>query len=49
MVIGYPGRTNRYTSSAEINYQEKINLPISNAIRGGQMSIIRKWMDAIRL
>ena len=46
MVIGYPGRTNRYTSSAEINYQEKINLPISNAIRGGQMSIIRKWMDA---
>lgn len=45
MVIGYPGRTNRYTSSAEINYQEKINLPISNAIRGGQMSIIRKWMD----
>lgn len=46
MVIGYPGRTNRYTSSAEINYQEKINLPISNAIRCGQMSIIRKWMDA---
>lgn len=46
MVIGYPGRTNRYTSSAEINHQEKINLPISNAIRGGQMSIIRKWMDA---
>lgn len=46
MVIGYPSRTNRYTSSAEINYQEKINLPISNAIRGGQMSIIRKWMDA---
>ena len=46
MVIGYPGRTNRYTSSAEINYQEKISLPISNAIRGGQMSIIRKWMDA---
>ncbi len=46
MVIGYPGRTNRYTSSAEINFQEKISLPISNAIRGGQMSIIRKWMDA---
>ena len=46
MVIGYPGRTNRYTSSAEINFQEIISLPISNAIRGGQMSIIRKWMDA---
>ena len=46
MVIGYPGRTNRYSSSAEINYQEKVSLPVSNAIRGGQMGIIRKWMDA---
>lgn len=46
MVIGYPGRTDRYSSSAEINFQEKVNLPVSNAIRGGQMSIIRKWMDA---
>lgn len=46
MVIGYPGRTDRYSSSAEIDFQEKVSLPVSNAIRGGQMSIIRKWMDA---
>ena len=46
MVIGYPGRTDRYASSAEIDFQERVNLPVSNAIRGGQMGIIRKWMDA---
>ena len=46
MVIGYPGRTDRYASSAEIDYQEKVNLPYSNDIRGHQMEIIRKWMDA---
>ena len=46
MVIGYPGKTDRYASSAEINFQEKVSLPVSNSIRGGQMDIIRKWMDA---
>ena len=46
MVIGYPGRTDRYSSSAEIDFQERVSLPVSNAIRGGQMGIIRKWMDA---
>lgn len=46
MVIGYPGRTDRYASSAEIDYQEKVELPSSNYLRGGQMKILRKWMDA---
>lgn len=46
MVIGYPGQTHRYASSAEINYEEKTELPVSNEIRGRQMEIIRKWMDA---
>lgn len=46
MVIGYPGKTDRYASSAEINFQEKVNLPVSNKIRGGQMGIISKWMNA---
>ena len=45
MVIGYPGRTDRYSSSAEIDFQERVSLPVSNSIRGGQMGIIRKWMD----
>ena len=46
MVIGYPGRTDRYASSAEIEYQETVALPASNELRGTQMKIINKWMDA---
>lgn len=46
MVIGYPGRTDRYSSAAEIGYQEAVNLPISNDIRAKQLSIVNKWMDA---
>ena len=46
MVIGYPGRTDRYASSAEIEYQETVALPASNELRGVQMKIINKWMDA---
>ena len=46
MVIGYPGRTDRYASSAEIGYQEETNLPVSNDIRAKQMSIVSRWMDA---
>ena len=46
MVIGYPGTTNRYSSSCEVNFDETLNHPVNNAIRGKQMEIIRKWMDA---
>ena len=46
MVIGYPGRTDRYASSSEIDYQEKVMLPISNKIKGEQMKILEKRMAA---
>lgn len=46
MVIGYPGRTNRYASSLETDYQERITLPIANELRRNQMEIMRRWMDA---
>ncbi len=46
MVIGYPGSTNRYSSSFEVNFNEKVKLPVSNEIRGRQMEIIKRWMDA---
>ena len=46
MVIGYPGRTNRYSSSAEVSFDENITLPISNRIRGEQMAIVNRWMNA---
>lgn len=44
MVIGYPGRTDRYSSSHKLAYQKDISLPISNEIRGAQMEIMTSWM-----
>ena len=46
MVMGYPGRTDRYSSSAKVNYQQTLSLPITNETRGRQMEIIQKWMNA---
>lgn len=46
MVIGYPGRTNRYSSGAELDYLENRELPVNNALRKGRMEIIRRWMNA---
>ena len=46
MVIGYPGRTDRYASAAKIDYLEYYNYPVSNTIRGAQMAIVNSWMNA---
>ena len=46
MVIGYPGRTSRYSSSAKIRYEKDVTLPVANEIRKRQMEIISKWMNA---
>ncbi len=46
MVIGYPGSTNRYSSSFETDFNETLKLPIANSMRGDQMAIIKGWMDA---
>lgn len=45
MVIGYPGRTNRYSSSFETGADVGMKLPVSNDLRGRQMDIIKGWMD----
>ena len=45
MVIGYPGKTNRYSSSAEVGFKEKVTLPVTTALRGKQMEIINSWMN----
>lgn len=46
MVIGYPGSTDRYSSSYETDFYERVSLPVSNRLRGGQMDIIGRWMDS---
>lgn len=45
MVIGYPGRTSRYSSSAKVRIEQEVKHPISNKLRGEQMSIINEWMN----
>lgn len=45
IVIGYPGRTNRYASSALVDFQTNVSLPVPVEIRGAQMEILRKWMN----
>lgn len=44
-IIGFPGSTDRYASSAKTDYMTSVQLPIQTSIRGAQMEIIRKWMD----
>ena len=46
MVIGYPGRTDRYASSAKIDYLENVSYPVSNVIRADQMAIVNAWMNS---
>jgi hypothetical protein len=52
MVIGYPGRTDRYASSFKVNNIETVVNPIQVEIQGEQMKIIDGWMNldpAVRL
>ena len=46
MVIGFPGRTDRYSSSYGVDFKEKVTLPVSNRLRADQMAIIGSWMDS---
>ena len=49
MVIGYPGHTDRYSSSYGVRFDQNVKLPISNRIRGRQMAIVDKWMNEDQL
>ncbi len=46
LVIGYPGRTDRYSSSQKTDYKQNLLLPINNAARSENLAIIKKWMAA---
>jgi hypothetical protein len=52
MVIGYPGRTNRYASSYAVEEIVQVQNPIQATFRLDQMKILDKWMNedvAVRL
>ena len=45
MIMGYPGRTNRYASSFEISEKENITNPIIVASRRSKLDVWKKHMD----
>jgi len=52
MILGYPGRTDRYSSSFEADFRARVEDPLNTAIWKEKMEIIRRWSekdDAIRL
>lgn len=44
-IIGFPGSTDRYASSAKADFMTGVQLPVQTEIRGARMEIIKKWMD----
>ena len=46
MIIGYPGRVHRYTSSFEVGEKQQINNPVSVEMRREKLNIWKKYMDA---
>lgn len=46
MVVGYPGRTDRYSSSFKVNLQQERLLPLTNAIREEKMKRMKAAMNA---
>lgn len=45
MVLGYPGSTDRYSSAAEVNYQQRVSLPLTNEIRDERLRIMKEEMN----
>jgi len=46
MVMGYPGVTDRYASSAKVKNILEVENPVQAQMKGAQMKIIDKWMNA---
>jgi hypothetical protein len=46
MILGFPGRTNRYNNSFAVNEKEKITNPVSVSVKRERLDIMDKWMNA---
>ena len=46
MIMGFPGSTERYMTSYEIDYMLEVDNPQRIYIRGERQAILREWMDA---
>ena len=46
MIMGFPGSTERYKTSYEIDYMMEVDNPQRIYIRGERQRILRQWMDS---
>lgn len=46
MIIGFPGRTNRYNNSFALAQMEKVTYPAEVKLKRGILDIMSKWMNA---
>ena len=46
MIMGFPGSTERYKTSYEIDYMLEVDNPQRIYIRGERQQILRQWMDS---
>jgi hypothetical protein len=46
MILGYPGRTNRYTSSFELKEKYDILNPVISGVRRAKLDVWKKYMDS---
>jgi len=46
MILGFPGRTNRYQTSFSVAQKRDITNPVIVSIRRARLDIMKKWMDA---
>ena len=46
MIMGFPGSTERYKTSYEIDYMMEVENPQRIYIRGERQKILRQWMDS---
>ena len=46
MILGYPGRTNRYMSSFELREKFEILNPVISGVRRSKLEVWKKYMDA---
>ncbi len=46
MIMGFPGSTERYKTSYEIDYMMEVDNPQRIFIRGERQKILRQWMDS---
>lgn len=46
LILGYPGRTSRYSSAAQVRHSCEVVLPVTVEVGAERMEIMKRWMNA---